>query len=92
MCWTVSSLMKMATTLPVPTSETHPAHNINHLLKKAVHFSLSLISFRNDEQDWRAGIGNLKVTSLHAHNSESTALVWWPENEIFQPHAHNGGE
>ena len=44
------------------------------------------------EQQWQPGIGNLKVTSLHNHNTESTALVWWPENEIFQPHTHFGGE
>ena len=52
----------------------------------------SHIVIRPDEQNWRAGIGNLKVSPLHAHNSESTALVWWPEGEVFQPHAHHGGE
>lgn len=50
------------------------------------------VVIRPDEQKWQSGIGNLKVTSLHAHNTESTALVWWPENEVFQPHAHYGGE
>jgi len=50
------------------------------------------IVIRPEEQDWRPGIGNLKVTSLHTHNGESTALVWWPENEVFQPHSHFGGE
>ncbi len=47
---------------------------------------------RPDEQQWQLGIGNLKVLSLHSYNSESTALVWWPENEVFQPHTHWGGE
>lgn len=50
------------------------------------------VVIKPDKQDWRAGIGNLKITPLHTHNGESTALVWWPENEVFQPHAHNGGE
>jgi len=44
------------------------------------------------DQDWRDGIGNLRVTSLHAYENESTALVWWPENEVFQRHTHFGGE
>ena len=45
-----------------------------------------------EEQQWQQGIGNLKVLSLHVHNSESTALVHWPANEVFQPHTHWGGE
>lgn len=45
-----------------------------------------------EEQKWQAGIGNLKVLSLHTYNTESTALVHWPENEVFQPHTHWGGE
>lgn len=45
-----------------------------------------------EQQQWQPGIGNLKVLSLHTHQSESTALVFWPENEIFQPHTHFGGE
>ena len=45
-----------------------------------------------EAQHWSQGIGNLKVTTLHQHNTESTALVWWPENEVFQPHTHWGGE
>ena len=47
---------------------------------------------RPEDQQRRQGIGNLKVVSLHAFNTESTALVWWPENEVFQPHTHWGGE
>jgi len=45
-----------------------------------------------DEQSWQEGMGNLRVTSLYIFKQESTALVWWPENEVFQPHAHFGGE
>ena len=47
---------------------------------------------RPEDRVWRHGIGNLRVVSLHTHNNESTALVYWPENEIFQPHTHWGGE
>lgn len=47
---------------------------------------------RPEEQQWQQGIGNLKVSSLHVHNAESTALVHWPANEVFQPHTHRGGE
>ena len=47
---------------------------------------------RPEEQQWQQGIGNLKVSSLHVHNAESTALVHWPTNEVFQPHTHRGGE
>ncbi len=50
------------------------------------------IVIRPEDQHWRAGIGNLKVVSLHTHSGESTALVYWPENEVFQPHTHWGGE
>lgn len=53
---------------------------------------VSRVVIRPDERDWRPGIGNLKVAPLHAHNTESAALVYWPENEIFQPHTHWGGE
>ncbi|NOQ87877.1 MAG: cupin [Gammaproteobacteria bacterium] len=47
---------------------------------------------RPGDQQWQQGIGNLKILSLHTFNTESTALVWWPENEIFQAHSHWGGE
>jgi anti-sigma factor ChrR (cupin superfamily) len=50
------------------------------------------VVIRPEQQQWRPGIGNLKVLSLHAHNGESTALVYWPRNEVFQPHTHWGGE
>lgn len=33
-----------------------------------------------------------RVSALHTYSTESTALVWWPENEVFQPHTHWGGE
>ena len=35
---------------------------------------------------------SLKVCSLHTHGTESTALVYWPANEVFQKHTHFGGE
>ncbi|NNJ90990.1 MAG: cupin [Gammaproteobacteria bacterium] len=47
---------------------------------------------RPEQQQWGQGIGNLKVCPLHTYLTESTALVWWPENEEFQPHTHFGGE
>lgn len=47
---------------------------------------------RPDDQRWQQGIGNLKVLSLHVHNTQSTALVHWPANEVFQAHTHWGGE
>ena len=50
------------------------------------------VVIRPEDHQWQAGIGNLKVLSLHNHNTESTALVHWPENEVFQPHTHWGGE
>lgn len=50
------------------------------------------VVLRPEDQQWQQGIGNLKVLSLHVHKTESTALVHWPENEIFQPHTHWGGE
>lgn len=50
------------------------------------------VVIRPEEIQWHEGIGNLKVTSLHSFENESTALVWWPENEKFQPHSHYGGE
>jgi len=53
---------------------------------------LEKIILRPDDQAWRPGIGNLRVCALHSHGVESTALVWWPANEVFQPHSHWGGE
>jgi anti-sigma factor ChrR (cupin superfamily) len=50
------------------------------------------IVIRPEDQQWRQGIGNLRVLSLHAFNTESTALVSWPKNEVFQAHSHMGGE
>lgn len=50
------------------------------------------VVIRPEDQQWRQGIGNLKVSALHAYGTESTALVAWPKNEIFQPHHHMGGE
>ena len=53
---------------------------------------LKQVILRPQDQQWRPGIGHLKVLSLHAYESESTALVYWPKNEVFQPHTHWGGE
>lgn len=50
------------------------------------------VVIRPEDQRWGAGIGNLQVSSLHNYVTESTALVFWPKNEVFQPHAHFGGE
>lgn len=50
------------------------------------------VVLRPEDQRWRDGIGNLKVVSLHTHKTESTALVHWPKNEVFQAHTHFGGE
>jgi anti-sigma factor ChrR (cupin superfamily) len=61
-------------------------------LEQFQHDDTKQVVLRPDQQHWSQGIGNLKVTSLHQHNTESTALVRWPENEVFQPHTHWGGE
>ena len=50
------------------------------------------VVIRPEDQQWSDGIGKLKVLPLHIFNTESTALVAWPENEVFQPHTHFGGE
>lgn len=52
----------------------------------------SHVVVRPEDREWMQGIGNLKVVSLHNHNGESSALVYWPKNEIFQLHTHWGGE
>ena len=50
------------------------------------------VVLRPEYLQWRPGIGNLKVSSLHSFGTASTALVFWPANEVFQRHAHWGGE
>ncbi len=50
------------------------------------------IVLRPEDRQWSAGIGGLKVLSLHTYGTESTALVAWPRNEVFQLHSHMGGE
>jgi len=50
------------------------------------------VVLRPEQQQWRPGIGNLRVCPLHSFASASTALVLWPANEVFQPHVHWGGE
>jgi len=47
---------------------------------------------RPEDHHWQNGIGNLVVLSLHEFQAQHTALVYWPENEGFQPHRHWGGE
>ena len=47
---------------------------------------------RPDDHQWKKGIGNLVVLSLHEFQTQHTALVYWPKNEKFQPHQHWGGE
>lgn len=47
---------------------------------------------RPEDYQWQPGQGNLKVLPLHQFHTESTALVFWPKNEHFQPHTHWGGE
>lgn len=50
------------------------------------------VIIRPEDQQWRPGIGNLRVCGLHDFAGEHTALVYWPENEVFQQHSHFGGE
>ena len=50
------------------------------------------VVIRPEDRQWRDGRGGLKVLPLHVYNTESTALVAWPKNEVFQPHSHMGGE
>jgi len=50
------------------------------------------VVIRECDRQWRAGIGNLQVVSLHEHLGEHTALVKWPSGEHFQSHRHWGGE
>ena len=47
---------------------------------------------RPEDRQWQPGIGNLRVLPLHSFEGQNTALVFWPENEVFQPHTHWGGE
>lgn len=42
--------------------------------------------------NWHQGHGHLKVLPLHQYESESVALVHWPEGEKFHQHIHPGGE
>lgn len=41
---------------------------------------------------WLQGNGGLQVMPLHHFEHEHVALVKWPAGEVFQPHAHFGGE
>jgi len=50
------------------------------------------VVLRPEHQQWRPGIGKLRVCPLHSFGTASTALVFWPANEVFHPHVHWGGE
>jgi len=50
------------------------------------------VVLRPEDQCFQQGIGGLRVMGLHSFGHESTALVYWPENEKFQLHRHWGGE
>lgn len=50
------------------------------------------VVLRPEQQQWLPGQGKLKVLPLHAFRTQHTALVHWPEGEIFKPHQHWGGE
>lgn len=53
---------------------------------------LQPVTFQTNFNPVDQGIGNLKVMSLHAFETEGSALVFWPKGEHFQPHTHWGGE
>ena len=44
------------------------------------------------QKEWLPGYGDLKVMPLADFDSESTALVNWPEGAAFTRHTHFGGE
>jgi anti-sigma factor ChrR (cupin superfamily) len=50
------------------------------------------IAIQTRETPFVQGHGGLRVLPLHAHRTESTALVFWPKGERFLPHTHVGGE
>jgi anti-sigma factor ChrR (cupin superfamily) len=65
------------------------------LLVKLCQFQpddLQQVCIDTKKATWLPGQGGLQVMPLHEHVDEHTALVKWPANEIFQPHAHFGGE
>lgn len=53
---------------------------------------LKQVVINTNKEVWRPGQGNLEVMPLHSYGAESVALVKWPENEVFLPHTHYGGE
>ncbi|RKF13296.1 cupin [Alginatibacterium sediminis] len=53
---------------------------------------LSSIAVNSEQLAWQAGIGGLRVKSLHQFEHEHVALVKWPAGEVFSPHRHFGGE
>jgi len=50
------------------------------------------VRINTDQEPWLPGYGGLEVMPLHSFETEHTALVKWPANEVFQPHRHYGGE
>ncbi len=65
------------------------------LFVKLDHFSAQdtqRVRINTNEQAWLPGYGGLEVMPLHSFETEHTALVKWPANEVFQPHRHYGGE
>ncbi len=42
--------------------------------------------------EWLPGHDKLQVMPLHEYNTESVAMIKWPENTKAQPHRHFGGE
>lgn len=53
---------------------------------------LEMVNIQTNFNPQMPGIGNLKVMGLHSYGTESSALVYWPKGEVFQPHTHFGGE
>lgn len=65
------------------------------LFVKLDHFrpnDMETVRINTQEQPWLPGYGGLEVMPLHSFETEHTALVKWPANEVFQPHRHYGGE
>jgi len=80
-----------------PPGSSHAPHSKEGcvIFVKLDHFhadDMQRVIIHPERRQWRQGIGNLKVVSLHEHLGEHTALVKWPANEHFQPHQHWGGE
>lgn len=65
------------------------------LFVKLDHFRAgddATVRIQTQDQPWLPGYGGLMVMPLHSFETEHTALVKWPADEVFQPHRHYGGE